>query len=766
MRMTDDSMVKQTIRITVEEPTGVVRENWPVTRGIPFRKGELFDHHMVSLRNSKGELVPVQLKPLVFWEDRSIKWLLVDFQASLPAQANVDFVIEVNDSPMQSPVNKEVSLIAKDDTFVFDNGILRAEISVLDGFRILDQVILNGKTVLEGSSCNGFILRTSAGEDFLSRFGVITETRIEEAGPLRAVLYIAGDHRNKQSEKLFRYEARLTAYAGISWMDLEYTFINDHDEEFTDLQEVSFSLTPDLRAATTGMVGAYKHTYKFSEPFSIYQDQPCRYFFFSGSRIYDENGVHQEYEHPGEMLKKVAHGWLDLSDSEHGLTVCVFRMAMLAPKAINSTGQTIKVDLFPDRQEGLHFHQGMARTHRVMLYFHQGDGETAKANQMATCYENDLQAWAPGWFVESGIFEPLYPYKPKVQPDINIRLRDQFYSFYNSSLMLGFLNYGDSIQGHSGPRMNYTANNEYDLPFVMAMQFARTGERDYFEVLQASAWHMMDIDFIHHTTHAPLELGGVRIHGNQHVQYNCEAMPDYSIATSHMWSEGLLAYYYLTGHPTAFERAKSIGQCLLNMVEDGWAIPPYKVEWHSVRDSAWAIIALSGLYEITREQKWLDCICKIATAVMDLQNQDGSWDLFIGWYNGTKVPLQIGIGINGLIRYYQLTGDKRALQAITKAAEKLMNDTFPEGNMMYIDAPGYRWNYLSPVILEGLGFLWELTGDVKYLKFAESSFRSCMNEMSLNGTAIAYNWRYLLKYLYWLDQAGLINSPSLTEIRR
>lgn len=754
-------MVKQAIQITVEEPTGVAREVWPVTRGIPFRKGELVDRNLISLRNATGKHIPVQLKPLVFWEDHSIKWLLVDFQASLAPQTIVDFVLEVNDSPVAVPTVRMVSLRFLENRFVFNSGILHVEISVQDGFRLMDKVALNGKNILLDASGSGFILTTKDGMSFSSRFGRITKTRIEEVGPLRAVLYIAGDHRNSNSEKLFRYEARLTAYAGQSWMELEYTFINDCDEEFTDLQEVSFSLTPDLAGTTTGMVGAYKRIEKFSEAFSIYQNQPCRYSFFSGSRIYDKNGHHLEYEFPGEMHKKVAHGWLDLSDEQHGLTVCVFRMAMLAPKAINCTGKTIKVDLYPARQNALHFHQGMARTHRAMLYFHEGSGEAARANQMATCYENDIQAWAPGWYVESGIFEPLYPYKPRIQPDVNIRLRDQFYSFYNTSLMLGFSDYGDSIQGHAGPRANYTANNEYDLPFVMALQYARTGERDYFEVLEASAWHMMDIDFIHHTTHAPLELGGVRIHGNQHIQYNCEAMPDYSIATSHMWTEGLLAYYYLTGHPTALERAISIGNCLFNMVADGWALPPYKVEWHSVRDSGWTIIALAGLFEVTGEQMWMNSIHQIATAVMDLQNQDGSWDLFIGWYDGTKVPLQIGIGINGLRRYYQLTGDQRALQAIKKAAHKLMNDTFPEGNMMYIDVPGYRWNYLSPVVLEGLGFLWELTDDDKYLRFAEKSFRSCLNEKSVNGTAIAYNWRYLLRYLYWLDRTELLNDMSL-----
>ncbi len=754
-------MIKHAVRITVEEPTGVRRERWPVTRGIPFRKGMVFNPDTVTLRNQPGELLPVQLKPLLFWDDDSIKWLLVDFQANLPAQSTVDYQLELNDGQSLTPCPEKVTLSGQDSVFIFETDVLRAEIDARKGFHLLDAVYSYGRSALKATSDAGFTLTTEDGQRFTSDQGKVIEARIEEAGPLRAVLYIAGDHRNQQDEKLFRYEARITAYAGLSWLEVEYSFINDCVDEFTRLKEISFCIAPDLSDSTVGTVGAYKQMYQYDGPVSIYQDQPCRYSFFGGSRIYDKNGVHQECEYPGEMIKKFAHGWLDLSDEQHGLTICVYRMAMMAPKAIRSTGQSIKVDFFPENQPALIFHQGMARTHRAMLYFHPGDAISARVNQVATCYENDLQAWAPDWFVESNIFDYLFPYKPQVHPGINVRLRDQFYSFYSNSLMLGLLDYGDSIQGHGGPRANYTANNEYDLPLVMALQFARTGEREYFEVLEASAWHMMDVDFIHSTTHAPLELGGVRIHGNQHVQYNCEAMPDFSIATSHMWTEGLLAYYCFTGHPAALEKAKSIGQCLLDMVADGWALPPYKVEWHSVRDSAWPIIALSGLYEATGEHKWLDCIKKIAAAVMDLQKEDGSWDLIIGWYDGTKVPLQIGIGINGLIRYYQLTGDERALQSINKAAEKLVNDTSPEGTMMYMDVPGYRWNYIAPVVLEGLGFLWGLTGNEKYLKFSEGSYRASLNEKSMNGTAIAYTSRYLLKYLYWLDRTGVLEDLPL-----
>lgn len=107
------------------------------------------------------------------------------------------------------------------------------------------------------------------------------------------------------------------------------------------------------------------------------------------------------------------------------------------------------------------------------------------------------------------------------------------------------------------------SNNEYDLPHAMALQYARTGERDYFEVMESTAWHMMDIDLIHHSSRNPLEVGGVRIHDDNHVRYNCEGAPGLSLASSYMWTEGLLEYHFLTGHPRPLQIAKGIGDCRL-----------------------------------------------------------------------------------------------------------------------------------------------------------------------------------------------------------
>ncbi len=112
------------------------------------------------------------------------------------------------------------------------------------------------------------------------------------------------------------------------------------------------------------------------------------------------------------------------------------------------------------------------------------------------------------------------------------------------------------------------------------------------------------------------------------------------------------------------------------MIEAGWAIP-LQVAWHGVRDSAWPIIAFAGLYEVTGEHCWMDAVIKLADIIVDTQHDDGSWDMQIGWYKATKVPLQTGIGMNGLCRAHAITGDERYLNSAVRLA-KTRKGTFPK----------------------------------------------------------------------------------------
>jgi hypothetical protein len=745
------------LTLHIEEPSGLRRERWPATRGVPFPPGALDSSAHLRLLAEAGEEVPLQATTLACWPDGSVRWALLHFQADLAPQAVGRFHLDYGPEVQAVPAVPGVQVTQADGQITLDTGPLQAVFSTAAGFGLLDQVWLEGQPRLQDPPSAGVELVDASGRVFSTRHGVVTAVAVEEAGPLRAVVRLEGDHRTPQGERLFRYEARWYAYAGHPWLELEYTFINDADANQTELQRIGLALRPAVGRGRHGLCGAYRDLYESPDDLTLVGDVPSSFGVFAGLRIYDHQGQHQEVPYPGELSHKIAQGWLDLSDEHGGLTVGLRHAVEMHPKQLALRGDRLEVDLWPVHAGPLRWHQGMARTHQLWLCFHPGTGQAARVNQLAVCFEQALLPWAPGWYAESGALGPLLPYQPQRYPGIEIALRDQFMGWHHGNRALGFLDYGDHPQHGSYARANYMANNEIDLPHVLALQYARVGEELYYQDLEAAAWHLMDVDIVHHTTHSPLELGGARIHGDAHVQYNCEGYEDLSVTSSHMWTEGLLEYYYLSGHPRALHLARGIGDCLLRMLDLGWGMPPYKVIWHSVRDSGWPLIALCALHEATGEARWLDGARRIVDALLAAWNEDEDWGLWLGWHR-SLAPMHLGIVGTGLARYHALTGETRAREALLRAMDVMLRKcAHPDGALMYVDNPGWRWNYYSGVAYEALGEAWALTGDLRYLQAGwRSHRRNLVTQASLIGTTLADWWRGNLRYMAWADRAGLL----------
>ncbi len=76
------------------------------------------------------------------------------------------------------------------------------QIDLSSGFSIVDQAYLDQQPQLGELSRKGVIITDQKGVQFSSSQGLITEVKVEEDGPLSAVLFLRGDHRNSAGEKL------------------------------------------------------------------------------------------------------------------------------------------------------------------------------------------------------------------------------------------------------------------------------------------------------------------------------------------------------------------------------------------------------------------------------------------------------------------------------------------------------------------------------------------------------------------------------------
>src|SRR5439155_2426403 len=82
------------------------RVNEPVTVGMPFPQGTVWESAGLRLWDMTGRECPVQVRPSAQWIDGSVKWALLDFRADVEANTQTIYQLRsYSDLPscLQSP---------------------------------------------------------------------------------------------------------------------------------------------------------------------------------------------------------------------------------------------------------------------------------------------------------------------------------------------------------------------------------------------------------------------------------------------------------------------------------------------------------------------------------------------------------------------------------------------------------------------------------------------------------------------------------------
>ncbi len=118
------------VQLTVVERAGARRINEPVTTGVPLPKGALADVKNVRLLLD-GKEVPAQFRVAGRWlPDTSIKWLLVDLQASLNANEKKVYTLEYGPGVAAAARPAAAVVIAEtDDAYTVSTGAATFRIS-------------------------------------------------------------------------------------------------------------------------------------------------------------------------------------------------------------------------------------------------------------------------------------------------------------------------------------------------------------------------------------------------------------------------------------------------------------------------------------------------------------------------------------------------------------------------------------------------------------------------------------------------------------
>ena len=275
----------------------------------------------------------------------------------------------------------------------------------------------------------------------------------------------------------------------------------------------------------------------------------------------------------------------------------------------------------------------------------------------------------------------------------------------------GMLNFGDWW----GERYLDWGNSEYDTQNALFLQYARTGDVRYFLAGEQMEWHNRDVDTIHHDADKS-RIGGVYHHSVGHTggYFPKGALLGAPIVVGiltvdHVWTQGHLAYYFLTGDRRSFETAELIGRRY-----DSYATINF--DFASCRVPGWHLIMTMALYQATGDRFYLNAARIIMDRVVERQTSDGGWDFWgVCLDSYGNFGFTTGILLTGLRMYYEASGDERAARQIVQGAYFIAKNLWVEsaGTFKYANcADWYAGSaLLTPLLLDGMRFAHQRTHD-------------------------------------------------------
>lgn len=688
-------------KLTFEKLSRFQRMGEPCSIAVPFALGALKDPSQVTILDS-GKPIPVQWQVTARWPDDSVRWLYLDFQADLPGNAKKSLELVPNGGWSPKPVTTATVSCLKNNGLLINTGELEIEVNGPGETDIFGRIQHAGYTYRKGSFEGPFIG---------SFKGVEWTVEIDQAGwkiikpgPLVTVVQAKGKHRSSTGEYLLDFEVEITVFAGKPWVQMDYRIINREPNTGVLLEEIGFVFN-DKSNEKRQIKTALATSNYLSEIQTGTGDQKLASLIDADYLIYDAN----------EHFPETFYGtyWADWQVLEgNGICITHYQAYQNFPKSLKVDSEGIYAGILPKGSD-IQLLQGVAKTHRLLLHFHQAEPDFESVNCRSLQFQlPDRPALSPDVYRDAGVLENIYVTEKVDWVERNfLNMADARVRAY------GMLNWGDAPdtgytdQGRSNGNLVWS-NNEYDFPHAAMLLYAKTAERRFLDYLLVSAQHLMDVDICHYSED-PLRYQGQITHSGRHVTGE--------VSPCHQWVQGLLDYYHLTGNYRALELALGIGENVIRLLDQ----PRYRGEGGiSARETGWALRTLVALYQETYEQKWLTRCEGIVDHYEIWQKQYGGWLAPYTDHTVIRVPFMIAIAVNSLIRYYWVDPQPRIKRMIVAAVRDLVaNCRLGNGLFYYKELPSLRRNGRNPLILEALAHAYELTGEVSFLEAGLPTFK-------------------------------------------
>jgi hypothetical protein len=663
------------IDVTVREPAGIARRGAPVTIGIPLAMGRFASGSWVFDPPAAGS----QWRVVERWPDGSARWLLLDAEATVAAHGSQ--VVTLGDAP-PAPITAQPIVVARDDAGIrMQTG--KITVTVRPRGSALATIERQGVAAPLAVSWPRLVVDGQTMPPPL-----LESVSVETSGGIRAETLV----RARQDNGL-AHDVRIAAFAGHAAIRIRYTLTHLGDAPYLALSALPLELASPSTTAELAI------------------DGKARAFVLAGA-----NRRHVVTHHEaqaalldGKPAGRHADGFARVAGDDGVWSVALPDFWQEYPKSLTVENAGIRVDLAAAAHDPLQFGVGAARTWEIWIAGH-GQGSPPRLVDLGRSLTRPPLAGVSGRLAAASgaaayAVDPALP----AAAAFLTRLRGEIDRYRARAMAerwddgppgpcatrtvqrphLGFygaLNWGDwNFPGFRDGTKGCDAwgNLEYDLPLVLGLTYLATGDAEVWHLFDAAARHYRDVDIIHRWPGFEVRVGLNHPHKVRH--FATDATNTFDLG--HVWLDGLLLHYRLTGEERSREAVVRMADALL-------ALPDRA---RNPRQFGWPMVALAAAFEATADARYRAACLAFASKAAARFPPDANAE----W--------KMGVLAEGMAAAHRATGD---------AGVRRWLDDY--GRQLLAPPPRPR----DPRLVSPAGYLAALAGEPRLAELAEQTART------------------------------------------
>lgn len=728
-------MQKELLTINYRNATNRAIKSYAVTYGVPLPAGALREPRNLALSLSGNRSLPVQTRVLERHPDRSIKWLLLDFALGL--KANEKGQARLVQTAAKCPSVPGPLVITESPAAIKVRGHGYQAFISRKQFSIFEEFSAGGRNLIQPGS--DIVVENVEGKRFYASLARRIDVRVLETGPLRAVVQVSGRHTAEDDATLLDFRVRYTFRAGDPGVIVAYKFTNrEQPETGVQIGNIGLDIPAALGPRTVKFVRQTNHGRDwFSRKIAVREnielmagkavnpEAKARYGSAAEGKVLirsleslKENPAdYPYYLRPGNARTDMTGGirqmypYVGMSDGAATALGFFFDMEINFPKGLQAERNLLRFDIWPAWAGDLKVRRGQSKEHRLYLCL---ANKALSPDQVESIYfDHEVVGigvlGGPGIPLELSL-DPEYARRCEIlQLHRWLPYDLEKYGAIETKLGTAGAKGGISNRGmfdvgdHVNPDRSWSHNNENDALLDMLREYYRRAEPTMLPASAIKAYHLAHVDFIAFDPD-PLRAGTTPAHCPEHT--------DGATYPSHMWVDGLMAAYGITGETDFRDAALAIGENMLR-----WQKMNPTIFYADSRECGWPMLAFLRLHEFTGEKRWLDACEQIFRFYRRRMDSEGLIRYALPHGVGTQL-LSYGefIAWRALFFYWEITGKTDVKKFLVRCLPKVSRH--PPGYMV----PGWASNDLFPAWAA-----FQLTGDSKYLEENHQFLRFLMS---------------------------------------